>query len=58
VVIVVPAINPQPMGIAMRLDDTGMKAAMAAAVDAMYADGTMKSIVAKWGITDAVGLLK
>jgi ABC-type amino acid transport substrate-binding protein len=35
-----------------------MKEAVAAAIDAMYADGTMKAIVAKWGLTDAVELLK
>ncbi len=53
-----PAINPQPIGIAIRKDDTGMKAAVAAAMEAMYADGTMKAIVEKWGVTDAVELLK
>jgi len=35
-----------------------MKEAVAAAIDAMYADGTMKSLVAKWGLADAVELLK
>ena len=53
-----PAIDPQPLGIAIRKDDAGMKEAVAAAIDAMYADGTMKAIVAKWGLTDAVELLK
>ena len=53
-----PLLDPQPLGIAIRKDDTGMKAAVAAAIDAMYADGTMKAIVAKWGLTDAVQLLK
>jgi polar amino acid transport system substrate-binding protein len=53
-----PAINPQPLGIAVRKDDAGLKAAVAAAIDAMYADGTMKALVAKWGLTDAVELLK
>ena len=33
-------------------------AAVKAAIDGMYADGTMKSIVDKWGMTDAVVLLK
>ena len=53
-----PAIDPQPIGIAIRKDDAGMKEAVAAAIDAMYADGTMKAIVARWGLTDAVELLK
>ncbi len=53
-----PAVNPQPLGIAVRKDDTGMKEAVAAAIAAMKSDGTMKSVVAKWGMTDAVTLLK
>jgi polar amino acid transport system substrate-binding protein len=53
-----PALDPQPIGIGIRKDDAGMKEAVAAAIDAMYADGTMKAIVAKWGLTDAVELLK
>ena len=51
-------IAPAGIGIAMRKDDTGMKAAVQAAIDAMYADGTLKAIVAKWGMTDAVVFLK
>ncbi len=53
-----PALDPQPLGIAIRKGDAGMKEAVAAAIDAMYADGTMKAIVATWGLTDAVELLK
>lgn len=53
-----PALDPQPIGIAVRKDDAGMKEAVAAAIDAMYADGTMQSIVEKWGMTEAVELLK
>ena len=53
-----PALDPQPIGIAIRKDDAGMKEAVAAAIDAMYADGTMKAIVEKWGIADAVELLR
>jgi polar amino acid transport system substrate-binding protein len=53
-----PAIDPQPIGIAIRKGDAGMKEAVAAAIDAMYADGTMKAIVERWGIADAVILLK
>lgn len=51
-------IDPLAIGIAVRKDDAGMKDAVAAAIDAMYADGTMKSIVDTWGMTDAVVLLK
>jgi polar amino acid transport system substrate-binding protein len=51
-------IDPAPIGIAMRKDDAGMKAAVQAAIDAMYADGALKSIVDTWGMTDAVVMLK
>ena len=51
-------IDPAPIGIAVRKDDTDLKAAVTAALDAMYADGTMKKIVTKWGMTDAVVLLQ
>jgi polar amino acid transport system substrate-binding protein len=53
-----PAIDPQPIGIAIRKDDAGVKEAVAAAIDAIYADGTMQTIVEKWGIADAVELLR
>ena len=53
-----PAIDPQPIGIAIRTDDAGMKEAVGAAIEAMYADGTMQSIVDRWGMTDAVELLE
>ena len=51
-------IAPAPIGIAIRKEDTELKAAVQAAIDAMYADGTLKSIVDKWGMTNAVVLLK
>ena len=51
-------IDPAPIGIAVRKEDTELKTAVQAAIDAMYADGTMKSIVDKWGMTNAVVLLK
>jgi polar amino acid transport system substrate-binding protein len=51
-------IDPAPIGIAIRKDDPQMQAAVTAAIDAMYADGTIKSIVDKWGMTNAVVLLK
>jgi polar amino acid transport system substrate-binding protein len=51
-------IDPAAIGIAIRKEDTELQAAVNAAIDGMYADGTMTSIVAKWGMTDAVVLLK
>ena len=51
-------IDPLPIGVAMRKDDAGMKDAVQAAVDAMYADGALKAIVDKWGMTNAVVFLK
>jgi len=51
-------IEPIAIGIAMRKDDTGMKAAVQATIDAMYADGSLKAIIDKWGMTNAVVLLK
>lgn len=51
-------IDPVAIGIAMRKDEAELKAAVQAAVDAMYADGSLKAIVDKWGMTDAVVLLK
>jgi polar amino acid transport system substrate-binding protein len=53
-----PALDPQPIGIAIRKSDAGMKEAVAAAIDAMYADGKMKALVVKWGLTDVAELLK
>ena len=51
-------IAPIAIGVAMRKDDPGMKDAVQAAVDAMYADGALKAIVDKWGMTNAVVMLK
>ncbi len=51
-------IDPAVIGIAMRKDDTGMKAAVQATIDALYADGGLKAIVDKWGMTNAVVFLK
>jgi polar amino acid transport system substrate-binding protein len=51
-------IDPIPIGIAIRKEDAEMKTAIQAVIDAMYADGTIKSIVDRWGMTDAVELLK
>jgi polar amino acid transport system substrate-binding protein len=54
-----PAIDPQPLGIAVgkEVGLAGLRDAVAAAIKAMTADGTMKALVAKWGLTDAVTLL-
>lgn len=41
-------VNPIPVGIAIRKQDTQLKAAVQKAVDAMYADGTMLKILKKW----------
>lgn len=51
-------IDPAPIGIAVNKDNTELKTAVKAAIDAMYADGTMKSITDKWGMTDAVVFLQ
>jgi polar amino acid transport system substrate-binding protein len=50
-------INPIPIGIAIRKGDP-LVAAMNKAIKTLYANGTMKKIVAKWGMTHAVTLLK
>jgi polar amino acid transport system substrate-binding protein len=50
-------INPIPIGIAIRKGDPLM-AATRKAINLLYANGTMKKIVAKWRMTDAVTLLK
>ncbi len=51
-------IDPAPIGIAVNKDNSQLKTAVQAAIDAMYADGTLKSITDKWGMTDAVVFLK
>jgi polar amino acid transport system substrate-binding protein len=50
-------INPIPIGIAIRKADP-LRAATRKAIAAMYASGAIKRIVAKWGMTHAVVLLK
>jgi polar amino acid transport system substrate-binding protein len=50
-------INPIPIGIALRKGDP-LKAATQKALAQLYANGTMKKIVTKWGMTGAVTLLK
>jgi polar amino acid transport system substrate-binding protein len=50
-------INPFPIGIAIRKHDP-LRAATQQAINQLYANGTIKRIVAKWGMSDAVVLLK
>ncbi|HEU5278413.1 MAG TPA: ABC transporter substrate-binding protein [Gaiellaceae bacterium] len=45
-------VNPIPVGIAIRKGDTELQQAVQQAVDAMYADGTMKKILDKWQLGD------
>lgn len=51
-------IDPIPIGIAVRKEDTELKSAVQTAIDAMYADGTIEQIVDKWKMTDAVDWVK
>jgi polar amino acid transport system substrate-binding protein len=41
-------VNPILVGIAVRKDDATLKSGVQKAIDAMYKDGTMKRILAKW----------
>lgn len=50
-------ISPIAIGIATRKGDP-LGAATQKAINALYANGQMKKIVAKWGMTNAVSLLK
>ncbi len=50
-------IAPIAIGIATRKGDP-LTAAVRTALKTLYANGTMKKIVAKWGMTNAVSLLK
>ena len=50
-------INPFPIGIAIRKHDP-LRAAVQKAIATLYADGTIKRIVAKWGMAAAVKFLK
>jgi polar amino acid transport system substrate-binding protein len=44
-------INPIPVGIAIRKNDTELQTAVKSAVDAMYSDGTMAKILGKWELS-------
>jgi polar amino acid transport system substrate-binding protein len=50
-------INPFPIGIAIRKNDP-LRGAVAKGIAILYKTGAMKRIVAKWGMTNAVVLLK
>jgi ABC-type amino acid transport substrate-binding protein len=50
-------VNPIPIGIAIRKNDP-LGPATRKALNALYANGTMKKIVTKWDMTHAVTLLK
>ena len=45
-------VNPIPVGIAVRKNDKQLSSAIQTAVNKMYADGTMKRILAKWKMSD------
>ena len=48
-------VNPIPIGIAIRKSDTELQSAATKAVAAMYADGTMNTILVRWLLSKAVG---
>src|ERR671933_851469 len=54
----VPAVNPIPIGIAVRKHDTALRQAIQQAIKAMYADGTIKRILKKWKMSTVAHLLK
>jgi polar amino acid transport system substrate-binding protein len=45
-------VNPIPVGIAVRKADTQLRDGVKKAIDAMYADGTMKKILAQWKMSN------
>ena len=44
-------VNPIPVGVALRKSESQLQGAIKKAIDAMYADGTMKRILAKWNMS-------
>jgi polar amino acid transport system substrate-binding protein len=46
-------VNPIPVGIAVRKSDTELRDAVKKAVDAMYSDGTMKTILSKYNMSSS-----
>ncbi len=57
VVVAGSPVNPFPIGIAIRKKDP-LRAATRKAISQLYANGSMKKIVDKWGMAKAVVLLK
>ena len=51
-------VNPISIGIAIRKSDTELQAAVKQAVKAIYADGTMDTILTKWKLGKAVAKLQ
>jgi polar amino acid transport system substrate-binding protein len=47
-----PAIGAIPVGIAVRKDDNALRDQIRKAIDDMYADGTMTTILEKWKLQD------
>ncbi len=45
-------INPIPVGIALRRDDTQLREATQQAINMLYANGTMGHILAKWKLSE------
>jgi polar amino acid transport system substrate-binding protein len=45
-------VNPIPVGIAIRKSDTTLRANVQKSVTAMYRDGTMKRILARWKMSE------
>lgn len=45
-------VNPIPVGMAVRKSDTQLRDAVKKAVDAMYSDGTMKTILGKYNMSN------
>jgi polar amino acid transport system substrate-binding protein len=50
-------VNPFPIGIAIRKRDS-LRAATQKAINQLYASGSMKKIIARWGMAKAVVLLR
>jgi polar amino acid transport system substrate-binding protein len=51
-------VNPIPIGMAIRRGDTQLRAGVSKAVDMIYADGTMDTILKRWKLAGAVAKLK
>ena len=47
-------VNPIPVGIALRTEDSELLAAVLTAIDTMYSDGSMCKILSTWNMTDFV----